>query len=253
MTALIQEREGPLVILTMNQPERRNALSHQMREDLHAAFEAIEADKAVRAVVITGAQGHFSAGGDISGMNTRDALSGRERFRRIHRLIRLMVGGSKPVVAAVEGYAVGAGLSIATASDHVVASETAKFSAPFAKVGLMGDLGLLWTLPQRIGAGKARQMLLFGEMIGAAEALAIRLVDRMVKPGEALAVAKERALLLAELPPASHAMTKAVLAHGLDEFLERERQGQALLLLTEDHEEGKRAFLEKRKPVFKGV
>ena len=112
--------------------------------------------------MLTGAGGHFCAGGDISGMRIDDLAAGRERFRLTHRLVKLMVHCAKPIIAAVEGYAVGAGLSLALCCDTIVAAENARFAAGFGRIGLIADLGLNHTLPQRIGMGRARQLLLYG-------------------------------------------------------------------------------------------
>ena len=250
---LTESRDGATAILTLDYPARRNALAMPMRQGLIDAMERIEGDPAVRAVVLTGAGGTFSAGGDISGMNATDFAAGRERFRVTHRLVRLLVKGSKPIVAAVEGYAVGAGLSLALCCDTVVAAADATFAAGFGRVGLVADFGLLHTLPLRIGQGRARQMLLYGERVGADEALRIGLVDHGAAPGHALTAALERARLLHPAAPLPLAMTKQYLASGLDAALEWERDTQAALFLTEDHAEGKAAFMEKRAPRFTGT
>ena len=250
---LTEERNGATAILTLDYPERRNALAMPMRQRLVDALEAIEADRDLRAIVITGAGGTFSAGGDISGMNVTDLAAGRERFRLTHRLVRLLVKGSKPVIAAVEGWCVGAGLSIAMCCDTVVAADDARFAAGFGKIGLVADLGLLHTLPARIGQGRARQVFLYGEQIDAARAEAIGMIDRVVAPGTALQVALARAALFHAAAPLPIAMTKQYLAAGLDAALEWERDTQSMLFLTADHAEGRAAFLGKRSPIFGGV
>ena len=252
MSMLREEREGATVVLTMDYPARRNALAMAMREEFVAAMGRIEGDASVRAVVVTGAGGHFSAGGDISGMNVADFAAGRERFRVTHAMVRLLVKSSKPVIAAVEGYAVGAGLSVALCCDTVVAAEDAQFAAGFGRVGLVADLGLLHTLPLRVGQGRARQILLYGERMGAAEALRIGLIDHVAAPGGALAAALARARVFAEGAPLPVAMTKQWLAAGLDAALEWERDTQSALFLTADHAEGRAAFLEKRAAQFGG-
>jgi enoyl-CoA hydratase/carnithine racemase len=249
---LTETREGTVAILTLDYPERRNALAMQMRERLVDALEAIEADRELRAIVVTGAGGTFSAGGDISGMNVADLASGRERFRMTHRLVRLLIKGSKPVIAAVEGWCVGAGLSLAMCCDTVVAAEDAKFAAGFGKIGLIADLGLLHTLPARIGQGRARQVFLYGEQVNAGRAEAIGMVDRVVPPGMALQAALDRAALFHAAAPLPIAMTKQYLAARLDAALEWERDTQSTLFLTADHAEGKAAFLGKRAPGFGG-
>jgi enoyl-CoA hydratase/carnithine racemase len=251
-TVLTESRDGATVVLTLDYPARRNALAMPMRQAMVEAMERIEPDPAVRAIVLTGANGTFSAGGDISGMDVTSMQEGRERFRTTHRMVRLLVKASKPVVAAVEGYAVGAGLSLALCCDTVVASAAAQFAAGFGRVGLVADLGLPHTLPLRVGHGRARQILLYGERMGAEEAHRIGLVDHVVPAGTALEAALARARLFHEMAPLPVALTKQFLAAGLDAALEWERDTQAALFLTADHAEGKAAFLEKRGPCFVG-
>ena len=164
-----------------------------MRAALIAAMERIEPDRDVRAVVLTGGGGTFSAGGDISGMDVADLAAGRERFRTTHRLVRLLIESSKPVIAAVEGWAVGAGLGLALCCDTIIAAGDARFMAGFGRVGLIADFGLLHTLPRRVGEGRARQILLYGEAMDAAAAERIGLIDHVVPPGTALQAALHRA------------------------------------------------------------
>ena len=249
---LLTERDGGVLILTMDQPARRNALAMPIRFALIEALRAAQGDKSVRSVVLTGAGGHFCSGGDISGMDVSTALDGRERMRLSHELVRLMVLGSKPVVAAIEGFCVGAGLSLACASDTIVAAEDARLGAGFGKIGLMADLGLPHTLPMRVGQGKARQILLYHGQMTATEAERIGLVDHVVPKGHALATALEKAKFLAEQAPAPMALTKQMLGEGLDRALEQERHFQATLFLTADFNEGRAAFLGKRAPGFTG-
>jgi 2-(1,2-epoxy-1,2-dihydrophenyl)acetyl-CoA isomerase len=248
-------RDGDVAIVTLNEPERRNALSIPMREALFDGLDQVMAGDA-RAVVLTGAGGNFCSGGDIKSFAAEAALVDvRDRLARLHRVVRLMLTGRKPIVAAVDGYAFGAGVSLALACDHVVAARDARFCASFNRVALMADLGLLYTLPLRVGMGKARELLMLGEIIEAPEALAIRLVDRLAEPGQALATAIERARLFAAAPPVALALTKAALARmpaPLDAVLQMEVDGQSALFQTDDHAEGRAAFLEKRNPIFKG-
>ena len=250
---LRQDRDGPTAVLTLDYPERRNALAIPMRRALVEALEGIEADPAVRAVVITGAGGTFCAGGDISGMDVADLAAGRERFRLTHHLVRLMVKGSKPLVAAVEGWCVGAGLSLAMCCDTVLAARDARFAAGFGKIGLVADLGLLHTLPARIGQGRARQVFLYGDTMDAARAEQIGLVDGLTDKGAALDAALASARRFADAAPLPVALTRQWLAAGLDAALDWERDAQSALFLTADHGEGKAAFLQKRQPVFRGT
>ena len=245
-----EQLDAGVLTLTLDYPERRNALAVPLREDLHRILEAAQGDAEIRAIVLTGAGGVFCSGGDISGMDSTDAEAARERMRRTHRIIRLMVAGRLPIVAAVEGWCVGAGLSVACACDTIVAAEDAKFMAGFGKVGLIADLGLPFTLPARIGAGRARQMFLYGTQLDAISAERIGLVDHLVPKGGALAKATELATFLAAQASLPIALTKQILAEGLDRALEDERHFQATCFLSADHAEGRAAFLGKRAPQF---
>jgi enoyl-CoA hydratase/carnithine racemase len=249
---IIEERRGTTAIVTLNQPARKNALAMPMREQMIEAFERIEADDAVRAVVVTGAGGTFCSGGDISGMKSPDFTGGRERFRVTHKLVRLMVESAKPYVAAVEGWAAGAGMGVAACCDTIVAAADARFVSPFGKLGLVPDFGLLHTLPKRVGEGPARQIFLRGGPFDADHARKIGLVDEVVPEGTALDRALAIAAEYAEAAPIPLAMVKNYLAAGLAEALDWERNIQSTMFLTADHTEGRDAFLAKRKPVFTG-
>lgn len=249
---LQEDRDGGITILTLDNPARRNALGMPMRLALIDAFERAEADPAIRAVVLTGAGGAFCSGGDITGMVVDSLAAGRERFRVSHKLVRLMIKSAKPIVAAVEGPCVGAGLSLALCCDTIVAAENARFGAPFKNVGLIADFGLVHTLPARVGEGRARQILLYGELFGCDEAERIGLVDHRVAAGASLEAALARARTFLAGAPLPVAYTKAYLARGLEAALEWELEAQAVLLQTADHAEGRTAFLEKRKPAFAG-
>lgn len=252
MTMLLEERRGTTAMLTMHQPARKNALAMEMRLEMIVALERIEADATIRAVVITGSDGTFCSGGDISGMNAADFAGGRERFRITHRLVRLMVESAKPFIAAVEGWAAGAGMGVATCCDTVVAAAGAQFVSPFNRLGLVPDFGLLHTLPKRVGEGPARQIFLRGAPFDAAHGRAIGMVDEVVPTGTAL----DRALAIAEefatAAPIPLAMVKNYMSQGLAEALDWERNAQAAMFLTADHAEGREAFLGRRKPVFTG-
>ena len=249
---LTQGRDGATAVLTLDYPARRNALAMPMRQALIDAFESMESDPAIRAVVITGSNGTFCAGGDISGMDSADLLAGRERFRTTHKLVRLLIKSRLPIIAAIEGHAVGAGLSLALCCDTIVAATDAKLAAGFGRVGLVADLGLLHTLPARIGQGRARQVFLYGETMTGDAAERVGLVDHLTPKGEALAAALDRARLFASAAPIPIALTKQYLAEGLDAALDWEREVQSSLFLTADHAEGRAAFLAKRAPIFTG-
>lgn len=242
--------------LTIVNIERRNALSPGVWSGLRTELGDVMADPAVRAVVLTGEGGHFCAGGDISAMGAMAATEGRARLAGGHEITRLIVEGEKPVLAAVEGFAVGAGLSIAAACDIVIASRAARFACSFNRIGLVPDFGAGWVLPQRVGAGRARWIMLTGDTFGADEARDWGLVETLTEPGDASRTAVELATRMAvEASPLSNAFTKALLARGatgLDGFLKAEADAQGILFTTRDFAEGRRAFLAKEKPRFEG-
>jgi 2-(1,2-epoxy-1,2-dihydrophenyl)acetyl-CoA isomerase len=249
---VVEERRDQVVILRIDNVARRNALSLPVRHALLAALHAAEEDRDIQAVVITGAGDHFSAGGDLAAMEISNVAAARERLVLSHELVRTLARLSKPVIAAVEGWAAGAGLSLALACDLVVGAESSKYVASFGKVGLIGDLGLLRSLPQRVGTGRARRILFYAEQIQADEAFSIGLVDHLAPAGDALEEALRRAAAMLGTAPMSIAATKMLFADGLDQLLDRERELQSLLFLSADHEEGKAAFMERRPPRFRG-
>ncbi len=244
--------DGAVLILTLDYPSRKNAIGPGVRQALEDAIERAQEDAAVRAIIITGAGGTFCSGGDISNMNVGSALDGRDRMRRTHRLVRLMAKGGKPLVAAVEGWAAGAGMAVACACDTIVAAEDARFVAGFHKIGLMSDMGLPFFLPRRVSVGRARRILFYHEVTHAPEGERIGLVDFVAPPGKALEVALEKARFLAAEAPGPIALTKKILAEGLDEALADEQTFQGMLFTTADFQEGRAAFLGKRKPNFSG-
>jgi len=252
-------RVGDVTVVTMNYPERRNAFSMKMRLALIDVFQRLmNDDPATRAVVLTGAGGHFCAGGDLSEMHasTPPLLELRERIAVGVRLFKLIYTGTKPVVAAVEGACYGAGLSLATACDVVISAETAKYSCAFGKVGLLPDTGILWTLPQRVGGGKARELMLKGDVIDATAAHRIGLVSEVTSSGHALDAAIEAAARFASYPPVTLALLKASLVNAgnsIEDACRLETDLNPLTRQTNDHTEAVKAFMEKRKPVFTGA
>ncbi|MBY8975901.1 enoyl-CoA hydratase/isomerase family protein [Rhodobacteraceae bacterium NNCM2] len=252
MTITTESRDGGLLIITLNEPERRNPLGHPVRQALVRALSEAEADDAVRAVVLTGAGGHFSVGGDIRDQAERSIAVQRERFATVKDMVGRMVRFSKPLVGAVEGWAAGGGFALAMACPTIVASREARFIASFTKIGLIPDMGLLATLPARIGPAKARRLILTNPKIEATDGLAMGLVDELSEPGEAVDVASALALQDAEGAPLPRQFVTDWFARDLDAALDYELAIQPILLNSADAAEGRAAFFEKRPAQFKG-
>lgn len=253
---VLREQDGGVAVLTISNPKRRNAFAPEVREAMLGHMDDIAQDDATRAILITGADGTFSAGGDLSTMQDMSAFEGRERIRAGRRMVEVLWASEKPIVAAVDGFAFGAGLSLALLADWIVAAEDAKFCASFGKVGLMGDMALFWTLPQRVKAGKAKRILMLADVIAADEALEIGLVEQTAPKGEAYAAAMAKAQELAAAAPLPNRLTREALGQypaGLDDMLNYEAHGQGLLFNTADVKEGLSAFFEKRRPIFRGA
>ncbi|MFY0729688.1 enoyl-CoA hydratase/isomerase family protein [Pseudomonas sp. NFX15] len=250
---VLMERRGAVALLTLNLPEKRNALAQNLVQELAAQLLALEDDRSCRAVVITGGR-HFCAGGELDNLQCPSQLI-RANMREGHRVIRQIVCGRLPVVAAVQGAAFGAGLSLASACDFVVASPASQFGAVFAKVGVMADWGLLWTLPHRIGNNRCKRMVMLTEVLNGSKARDIGLVDDLVETNdEILPHALELAQRLAAAAPGPLSGTKTLMARamGLDALLDWEADTQALLISSEDFAEGRDAFFAKRTPEFSG-
>lgn len=247
----IEDHDG-VRVLTLDRPERRNSLNLPDRREFLAALRDADTDPDCRALVLTGAGDIFSAGGDISSMSADPAVS-RERLDLVNQIAQALVGTGLPVISAVEGGAYGLGLSLACAGDLVVVGRSSRFSASFAKIGLVADTGLSWTLPRRVGPGRARTMLLTARTIGTEEAERIGLVDEVVSDGTALQRAMELASRLAGFSAPATAGTKRLMADcggTLDELLAAETEIQVDLLAGADFAEGRAAFLERRAAVF---
>lgn len=250
------ERHGAVAQITLARPERLNALTPEMMEQLSEATLALQKDASVRAVLLCGDGRAFCAGADVGGMTGFDVVAGRARIQRAHRVIAGLANLDKPVIAAVRGATVGVGWSLVLACDLILASDTAKFSLVFKKIGLAPDGAMAYFLTQYIGMLRARELMMSARMVPASEALQLGLVNEVLPDAELDARAMALAQELAESATFALAMGKRLfrgaVQPSLEAFLELESQVQNLVLQSADHKEGAAAFREKRKPNFVG-
>ncbi|EPD40302.1 crotonase/enoyl-CoA hydratase family protein [Delftia sp. WSY_4] len=261
MSFLNIARDGAIWTLTMNQPETRNALTGNTAvEEFVQVCDEIRRDASVKAVILTGAGPIFSSGGNVKDMQrffddalTPDAI--REEYRQgIQRIPRALTQLDVPVICAINGPAIGAGLDLTCMCDIRIASETATFAESFVRVGIVPGDGGAWLLPRAVGRAKAAEMAFTGEAIDAQQALACGLVSRVVPADQLLPTARALADKIAANPGAVMRMTKRLLREGehstLESLLELSAGYQALAHKTADHREAVMAFVEKRKPRF---
>ena len=256
---LVTETEG-IVTITLNRPDKLNAFIGHMRRDLAEALEHAGSDRGVRVVIITGAGRAFCAGGDVKFMAELMQRRDSEEFARIlgagRRVITAIRHMTKPVIAAVNGPASGAGANLAFACDLRIASSTATFSQSFVKVGLIPDWGGTFFLPRLVTPNKACELFFLGESIDAAEALHLSIVNQVVAPEELESAAMQVAERLRAAPPIALAAAKQAVysseAADLEEMLRYETEAQLRCFESEDGHEGVHAFLEKRDPHFTG-
>ncbi|SPU51969.1 Probable enoyl-CoA hydratase echA8 [Brevundimonas vesicularis] len=264
MGLITEEKRGAILIWTLDREARLNALPDLGDGDeVAAACERVNADPSIRCVVLTGAGRAFSAGGDLTAMrDRRDLFEGsgaaiRERYRRVvHRIVRSLYGLEVPLIAAVNGPAMGLGCDIAGLGDIRIASERASFGVPFLKLGIIPGDGGSWLLPRNIGYARAAELLFTARSIDAATAAEWGLVNRVVAHDDLMTEALATAAQVAAQPPQALRMAKTLLRQGrdttFDQMLEMSAAMQALAHLTEDHQEGVAAVLEKRPGDFTG-
>ncbi|WP_066266441.1 enoyl-CoA hydratase/isomerase family protein [Hydrogenophaga palleronii] len=239
--------------LLINRPDKRNAIDFDVRQQLTEALAALLGDASVRAIVFGGAQGVFSAGGDVPSMVGLSEAQARERMRHIHTLCQLIAEAGAPVVSAIEGIGAGAAVGLALMGDRIVVGESTKILFPFLKLGLVPDWGQLLTLPRRVGLPVARRILSDGAPVSGAEAHRIGLADVLVADAQVMPAALAQAAQLALLPREAFVRMKARLNHPsttLAEELAREEEDQAVCLLGEDFVEGHDAYVNKRSADF---
>ena len=248
--------EGLIAVMTMNNPQRMNAFGLAMRTQMYQRLLELEANEACRAIVLTGAGGNFCSGGDISEMRHREIIEARMRFDLATRIFKLLVNGPKPFLTAIEGNAAGCGVSFVAASDYAVAASNAKFSCAFMRVGLIPDVGGIWSLPRKVGHRKAMEMYAFADPVDAQEALRIQLVNTLCEPGKALEEAMTVAEKFARNPAVAMALLRSALNTGNDTAdlaVATEINYQSVLMNSDDYKEAAQAFMEKRKPEFRGT
>lgn len=253
-------QHGAIAIITLNRPEKLNALGGNMRDDLLTGLERAAEDPAIRAVVITGAGRAFCAGGDVANLtrlrkanDTMSFLGLLESGRRVISMLRTM---PKPTIAAVNGVAAGAGMSLAVACDFRVASHDARFIASFGRLGLHPDWGMTYTLPRLVGTSRAMEYVMTAEPVTVEEALRSGLVNRVAKEGALMEAALGMAELLAKRSPHAIARVRETFSASLDSTFQQafdaEISAQLSCFESDDVNEGLQAFLDKREPHFSG-
>ena len=265
MSLITTEKRGHVAILTLNRPDAMNALGAPGDGDQVAeACAAINADREIRCVILTGAGRAFSAGGDVKAMKAREGAFGgggvalRDGYRNnIHRVVRSIYGLEVPSIAAVNGAAIGLGCDVACMTDLRIAAEGARFGVTFLKLGLIPGDGGAWLLPRTIGMSRACELLYTGDVIDAATAKEWGLVSYVVGAEALMGEAMKLAERIAQQPPHALRLAKALLKQGqtttYDTLMEMSAAAQAISHLTDDHMEGVNALLEKREAQFKGA
>jgi enoyl-CoA hydratase/carnithine racemase len=254
---LLVATDGPACVITLNRPDKRNAVSVQMMQELIAAMKAAEADAAIRAVIITGGSSFFAAGADLNeALQVKTAAQGIEYFKRWHALNATVEELAKPVIAAIEGFCITGGLELALACDLRVAAEGSTFAITSARIGTVAGAGGTQRLPRIVGVAHALDILFSAEPIDGKEAHRIGLVNRLVPKGGALDAAKALVNVYAQRAPLSLALVKRAVHRGMQMDLASGIELETFLVTTiygtEDKQEGISAFLQKRQPQFKG-
>ncbi len=251
---VLEQYSNEVAIVRINRPEQKNALNMAVREQLAHYFTQLSNDDAVRCVVVTGDQQAFAAGADLVDLAPRSALD--MMLRKTHLLWQAIANCTKPVIAAVNGYAFGGGCELAMHADIIIAGESAQFSQPEIKVGIMPGAGGTQRLVRAVGKYNAMRLLLTGDAISARDAQSMGLCSMVVADDQVLEQALKMATHISRMPPLAVAQIKEVVMMGqdipLDQAMALERKAFQLLFATADQTEGMNAFLEKRRPVYKG-
>ena len=249
--------DGPVATLTLNRPLALNALNSQLFDDLETAFETLASDRAIRVILLTGAgEKAFAAGADIKELTLTDSISGHVKARRGQAVMDLIANCGKPVIACINGFALGGGCELALACTLRLASESARLGQPEVKLGLIPGYGGTQRLPRLIGVAPALKLILTGEMIGADEALRLGLVDEVLPADQLMPRARALAALIAGTAPLAVAACLESVRRGseasLENGLEIEAEIFGRLCGSEDKAEGTQAFVEKRHATWKG-
>lgn len=252
MSDIMVERDGAVATVTLDRPGRKNAMTLDAWVALREAFHDLQRDDTVRAVILTGAGGNFCTGADLEGRGDMHPL---DRMREVNATALAVAEFPKPIVAKVEGYAVGAGWNLALLCDVVVASRTAKFSQIFARRGLSVDFGGSWILPRLVGLHQAKRLVMLADIVDADEAFGLGLVTELTEPDELHGLVADIAERLAAAPPVAVNLSARLLESGtsstLRDALDAEARSQAVNLAT-DAPDAMLAFVEKRAPSFTG-
>ncbi len=250
------EKQGPVAIVTLDRPQTKNAITQEMRGLMYNAFEEIALDWEIRSVILTGAGGDFCSGMDVGGMGRGGITGSMDRMHTLNRIARAIYSLKKPTIAAVPGICVGVGFSYALACDIVLAAEKAKFAAIFRNIALAPDGGLVWHLRQLMGVQKAKELVYSGRIIRADEAVELGLAYEKVADEALMDRAMELATSFASGPSIAMGLAKRQFDltwnASFEQYLDMEYTMQPIASRTEDHEEGLKAFREKRKPQFRG-
>jgi enoyl-CoA hydratase len=248
------DRRGPVVLVTIDRPERRNALNRELKSELADVVELLGGEDEVKVIVITGSSSSFVAGSDVSEMQSMTPIV--HTLEATDRLFRVVRGSRKVIIAAVEGYALGGGNELAMSCDLIVAGESSKFGQPEIRLGVVPGAGGTQRLARTVGKFRALRLLLTGDTLSAREALGAGLVSDVVDDGQAVAHSLELAERIAAMPPLAVAATRELVTMGEDMPFEAamslERKVFQILFDSADQKEGMHAFLEKRPPNYEG-
>lgn len=254
---VLLDRPAPGVArLLINRPTKRNAIDHAVRQAMIDALREMHSDRSIRALVLGGAEGVFSAGGDLPSMGGLNAALAAERMRHIHILCRALASSDYSIVSAIEGIAAGAAVGMALLGDHIVVGPSSRVLFPFLRLGLAPDWGQLLTLPRRVGKATAWRILTSSDPVTGEEAFRIGLADQLIDDAEVMSTAVAEAARLARLPlDALRRMRDRIVAPSasLADELVREERDQIACLTGAEFEEGYRAFMDKRTADFVGL